>query len=171
LVAFFDFRNILLTLITYLCKKKLKMKKLSLTLLSFVSGLFFVNAQTLESFSYTGALNTNGWSSHSGTAGQLQSLATASDCQNSLYYAGLEASTGNRLAFTAGNSEDINKAITGITGTGYFSFLLNVPTTTGLSTTGEYFTGFGSTTGASVTRIFSLSGTALQDVAGGWNNQ
>lgn len=139
------------------------MKKLSLTLLSFVSGLFFVNAQTLESFSFTGALNANGWSSHSGTAGQLQSLATASDCQNSLYYAGLEASTGNRLAFTAGNSEDINKAITGITGTGYFSFLLNVPSTTGLSTTGEYFTGFGSTTGASVTifspRVFIKSGT------------
>lgn len=139
------------------------MKKLSLTLLSFVSGLFFVNAQTLESFSFTGALNANGWSSHSGTAGQLQTLATASDCQNSLYYAGLEASTGNRLAFTAGNSEDINKAITGITGTGYFSFLLNVPSTTGLTSTGEYFTGFGSTTGASVTvfspRVFIKSGT------------
>ena len=138
------------------------MKKLSLTLLSFVSGLLFVNSQTLESFSFTGALNANGWSSHSGTAGQLQSLATASDCQNSLYYAGSEASTGNRLAFTAGNSEDINKAITGITGTGYFSFLLNVPSTTGLSTTGEYFTGFGSTTGASVTifspRVFIKSG-------------
>lgn len=139
------------------------MKKLSLTLLSFVSGLLFVNAQTLESFSFTGALNANGWSTHSGTAGQLQTLATASNCQNSLYYAGLEASTGNRLAFTAGNSEDINKAITGITGTGYFSFLLNVPTATGLSTIGEYFTGFGSTTGASVTvfspRVFIKTGT------------
>ena len=139
------------------------MKKLSLTLLSFVSGLLFVNAQTLESFSFTGALNANGWSTHSGTAAQLQTLSTASDCQNSLYYAGLEASTGNRLAFTAGNSEDINKAITGITGTGYFSFLLNVPTTTGLSTIGEYFTGFGSTTGASVTvfspRVFIKTGT------------
>ena len=139
------------------------MKKLSLTLLSFVSGLLFVNAQTLESFSFTGALNANGWSTHSGTSAQLQTLTTASDCQNSLYYAGLEASTGNRLAFTAGNSEDINKAITGITGTGYFSFLLNVPTTTGLSTIGDYFTGFGSTTGASVTvfspRVFIKSGT------------
>jgi hypothetical protein len=139
------------------------MKKLSLTLLSFVSGLFFVNAQTLESFSYTGALNANGWSTHSGTAAQLQTLSTASDCQNSLYYAGLEASSGNRLAFIAGNSEDINKAITGVTGTGYLSFLLNVPSTTGLTSTGEYFTGFGSTTGASVTifspRVFIKSGT------------
>jgi len=139
------------------------MKKLSLTLLSFVSGLIFVNAQTLESFSFTGALNANGWSSHSGTAGQFQTLTTASDCQNSLYYTGLETSTGNRLAFTAGNSEDINKAITGITGTGYFSFLLNVPTASGLTSIGDYFTGFGSTTGASVTifspRVFIKLGT------------
>jgi hypothetical protein len=139
------------------------MKKLSLTLLSFVSGLLFVNAQTLESFSFTGALNANGWSSHSGTAGQFQTLTTASECQNSLYYAGLEASSGNRLSFSAGNSEDVNKSITGITGVGYYSFLLNVPSTTGLSTTGEYFTGFGSTTGASVTifspRVFIKSGT------------
>ena len=125
-------------------------------------GLIF--AQTLESFNFSGALNANGWSTHSGTAGQFQALSTLSDCQNSLYFEGLEPAIGNRITFTAGNSEDINKAITGISGTGYYSFLLKVTNTSGLSTAGDYFTGFGSTTGASVTvfapRVFVKAGVA-----------
>jgi hypothetical protein len=62
----------------------------------------------------------------------------------------------------AGNTEDVNKAITGITGTGYYSFFVKLNSTAGLSLTGEYFTGFGGTTGASVTifapRVFIKAG-------------
>ena len=119
-------------------------------------------SQVLEPFNFTGSLNTNGWTTHSGTAGQFQALTTSSDCLNSLYLEGLEPASGNRITFTAGNSEDVNKAITGISGTGYYSFLLKVTNTTGLSASGDYFTGFGGTAGASVTifapRVFIKAG-------------
>ena len=128
-------------------------------LLSFGNSFF---SQVLEPFNFTGSLNANGWTTHSGTAGQFQALSTISDCQNSLYLQGMELSTGNRITFTAGNTEDVNKAITGITGIGYYSFLLKVTNTTGLSASGDYFTGFGGTAGASVTifapRVFVKAG-------------
>jgi len=124
---------------------------------------YFSLAQNFESFNFSGALNANGWTTHSGTTpGQFQTISTPSDCQNSLYLQGLDPAAGNRTTFIAGNTEDINKAITGITGIGYYSFLLKVSNTTGLSTTGEYFTGFGGTAGASVTvfapRVFVKAG-------------
>ena len=133
-----------------------------LSLILFLAFGKLVLAQTVETFNFSGALNANGWSTHSGTAGQFQALTTLSDCQNSLYFEGLEPASGNRITFTAGNSEDVNKAITGISGTGYYSFLLKVTNTSGLSTAGEYFTGFGGTAGATVTlfapRVFIKAG-------------
>ncbi|MBI3239345.1 MAG: T9SS type A sorting domain-containing protein [Flavobacteriia bacterium] len=108
-----------------------------------------------EPFNYTGALNANGWSTHSGTAGQLVTLTTPSDLGNSLSYAGLVTSTGNRTMLVAGNGEDVNLALSGITNVGYFSFLLKTPNTTGLSTTGDYFTGFSNTSGAAATTLAS----------------
>jgi hypothetical protein len=104
--------------------------------------------QVFESFNFSGALNANGWTTHSGAIpGQQQTLTSASDQGNSLYYTNLPNSTGNRTTLVAGNTEDVNKAITGITGTGYYSMLVKVTNTTGLTTTGDYFTGFGATTG------------------------
>ncbi|MBM3185305.1 MAG: T9SS type A sorting domain-containing protein [Bacteroidetes bacterium] len=151
------------------------------TLISFiliVSMGYFSLAQTLESFNFSGALNANGWSTHSGIAGQFQALTTLSDCQNSLYLQGFDPAAGNRTTFTAGNTEDVNKALTGITGIGYYSFLLKVSNTTGLSTAGEYFTGFGGTAGATVTvfapRVFVKAGVTpntfslgIQNTTGG----
>lgn len=119
-----------------------------MTVLLFTSASF---AQVIDLFDYTGAASSNGWTTHSGTAGQLNTLTTPSDAGNSLSFAGLPASTGNRLTLVAGNSEDINKAITGVTGTVYVSFLLKATSTTEISATGEYFTGIGGTSGASVT--------------------
>jgi len=107
------------------------MKSLYLFLFLFISFLF--KAQTFESFNFTGALNANGWTMHSGTAGQLQTLTSASNSGASLYYNNLPLSVGNRVQLIAGNSEDVNKAITGISGTGYFYFLINVPNTTGMN--------------------------------------
>jgi hypothetical protein len=137
------------------------MKSLYLFLFLFVSFLF--KAQTFESFNFTGALNANGWTTHSGTAGQLQTLTSASNSGASLYYNNLPLSAGNRAQLIAGNSEDVNKAITGISGTGYFSFQINVPNTTGMNTAGDYFTGFAATAGSAATslagKVFIKPGT------------
>ena len=137
------------------------MKSLYLFLFLFVSFLF--KAQTFESFNFTGALNANGWTTHSGTAGQLQTLTSASNSGASLYFNNLPLSVGNRVQLIAGNSEDVNKAITGISGTGYFSFLINVPNTTGMNTAGDYFTGFAATAGSAATslagKVFIKPGT------------
>jgi hypothetical protein len=109
--------------------------------------------QVSESFSGTGALNENGWQTHSGsTPGQL------SITSGSLAYAGL-TSTGNKVSLVAGNSEDVNKASSAsITGLAYYSALLNVPNTTGLNVntaTGDYFLMTSATTGTSGVTSFS----------------
>lgn len=111
-------------------------------------------AQTLEAFTYTGALNAGGWTTHSGTAAQLVTLTTPSTSGNSLSYPGLAASTGNRTALSSAYSEDINFPLTNITGNvGYYSFILKVDSTSGLNTGGNYFFGFGGTAGGTVTSL------------------
>ena len=152
------------------------MKSLYLSLFLFVSFLF--KAQTFESFNFTGALNANGWTRHSGIAGQLQALTSASNSGASLYYNNLPLSVGNRTQLLASNDEDVNKAITGISGAGYFSFLINVPNTTGMNPAGDYFTGFSATAGSAATslagRVFIKPGTVantfqlgIQNMSGG----
>ncbi|MFM7637709.1 MAG: MopE-related protein [Crocinitomicaceae bacterium] len=153
------------------------------TLISFiliVSMGYFSLAQTLESFNFSGALNANGWTTHSGnTPGQFQA-----DNAGSLTYPNLAASTGNKVNFVAGNAEDVNKAISGISGTGYYSFLLNLSNTTALTsaTAGVLFTGFGATSGASVTnfaaRVLIKTGASpntfvlgIQNTVGGTTTQ
>lgn len=158
------------------------MIKLTTQLLTFLLFVGTLNAQTFESFNFSGALSENGWTRHSGTLGQFQTLETPSDAGNSLYFSNLASSAGNRTTYVSGNTEDINKAITGISGTGYLSFLLNVSNTTGLSPTGDYFTGFGATAGASVTifapRLFIKAGVTpntfqlgIQNTTGGTPTQ
>ena len=69
------------------------MKKI-FTLLSLTSVFFLANAQTQvvnETFTFNGALNSNGWVKHSGTAGQL-------------------LADGSKVNLVAGNGEDVNKA-------------------------------------------------------------
>ena len=134
------------------------MKKGLLFILTILSLNAF--AQAFESFNFTGSANANGWATHSVTAGQegqLVALTTPSQSGNSLSYTGLAASTANRMALIAGSStatEDINKPFTTTLPTGYFSFLLNVTNTTGLTAGGAYFIGFGGTAGANVTVYF-----------------
>ncbi len=126
------------------------MKKI-LFLFTILTSAFAFN-QTLETFSYTGALNANGWTTHSGTTpGQVVALATPSNSGNSLSFPGLVASSGNRTSVISGNTEDVNLALTGISGTGYYSLLINVTDTLGLNTTGDHFFGFGQTSGAALT--------------------
>ena len=143
------------------------MKKGLLFILTILSLNAF--AQAFESFNFTGSANANGWTTHSVTAGQegqLVALTTPSQSGASLTYTGLAASTANRMALVAGSTtatEDINKPFTTTTPTGYFSFLLNVTNTTGLTAAGAYFIGFGGTAGTNVTvyfpRLFIKLGT------------
>lgn len=148
------------------------MKRILLFTMLFLAASSF--GQVVDQFNYTGALSTNGWTKHSGTAGQFQ---TAS---GTLTYPGLAASVGNKATYVAGNSEDVNLSLgTTITGTGYYSFLLNLPNTTGLTSTGDYFTGFAATSGSTNVNIFaprvfiktgSVAGTfqlGIQNTTGG----
>lgn len=119
---------------------------------TFIFFSLFSFGQTFESFNFEGALNANGWTSHSGsTPGQFQVVSTPSDLGNSLSYPGLEFPFGNRTLYIAGQTEDVNKSVVGILGTGYYSFLLKVTNADTLSTTGVHFIGFGGTAGASLT--------------------
>lgn len=127
------------------------MRKIYLSSLAFLTCTFLF-AQTFESFNFDGALNANGWTTHSGAVpGQFQVLTTPSNSGSSLSYSGFQNSIGNRAIFIAGNTEDVNKAISGISGVGYLSFLMNVTNADTLSTTGVHFIGFGGAAGTSLT--------------------
>jgi Secretion system C-terminal sorting domain len=101
------------------------MKKFYFLSLLFVGSLSFGQVFT---FSGTGVLTSNGWTTHSGTTGQQTILTTPSDSGNSLFKTGLVASTGNRTSVIAGNSEDVNIPITSpiTSGTIYYSVLVKV---------------------------------------------
>jgi hypothetical protein len=137
------------------------MKRILLVLIVFIG--FQAFSQAFEPFNFTGAANANGWSTQSGTAGELVAITTPSTSGNSLSYTGLQASAGNRINLTSTGTEDINKVFIPTGTTAYMSFLLKVQNTTGLTTAGAYFTGFGGTSGATVTiyfpRVFIKSGT------------
>jgi len=118
-----------------------------------------------ESFNYTvgdniggsttgsGTTNNN-WTTHSNSA-----AGTIAVTAGSLTYAGLEAPTGNKVRLPGSNTttpRDINRAISTLTGTvGYYSFLLNVADNSQLGTAGDYFMGFGGTSGTSVTALYA----------------
>jgi len=114
-----------------------------------------------DNFSYNGALTSNGWVTHSGTAGQL----TAS---------------GGTVNLVAGNSEDANLAFSstytigsGVISKADYSATINVASATGLTTTGDYFLMLGGTAGASVTFFYGrlyIKGTATGYTLGVLNN-
>jgi hypothetical protein len=138
------------------------MKRILLVLIVFIGFQGF--SQAFEAFNFTGAANANGWSTQSGTAGELLAITTPSTSGNSLSYTGLQASVGNRINLTSTGTEDINKVFIPTGTTAYMSFLLNVQNTTGLTTAGAYFTGFGGSSGTATIsiyfpRIFIKSGT------------
>ncbi|WP_159969830.1 T9SS type A sorting domain-containing protein [Halpernia humi] len=135
----------------------------------------FCSAQ-YSAFAGTGNVNgSEGWASHSGTANQIQKLATASDVGNSLSYADLEASTGNRTFISDANSEDINLAFSAAaTTTAYASFLLKVtdvsnmqPNTYGFAP--SYFAHFAPTSGTSVSTFVSRLSIRQGSVANTFN--
>ncbi|MEI8117220.1 MAG: MopE-related protein [Flavobacteriia bacterium] len=137
------------------------MKRFLLVLIVFIGFQGFT--QAFEPFNFTGAANANGWATQSGTAGELLAITTLSTSGNSLSFTGLQASVGNRINLTSTGTEDINKVFVPTGTSAYMSFLLKVQNITGLTAGGAYFTGFGGTSGATVTvyfpRIFIKTGT------------
>lgn len=132
------------------------MKKLYTLSIVLIASVGF--AQTYIPFTGTGALNANGWTTHSGTAGQQTILTTTSDDGNSLSFPGLAASSGNRTSMIAGNTEDVNFPLTStLTGTVYYSALIKVLDDTQLnlnSATGDY--------GLALTSVASATTTSFQ---------
>jgi hypothetical protein len=105
------------------------MKKQSFTRFFFLLALTFLGLSGMEvqgqveQFTFTGALNANGWTTHSGTAAQINTSATG------LSYTGLQASSGNKAQILSTYSEDVNKqafspAVN--SGSTYASVLINV---------------------------------------------
>ena len=75
---------------------KKQFTKTLFVIMAIVSPFFAAAQATTITFSGTGALTANSWTTHSGTTGQLTSLTTTSDVGNSLSYTGLPTSTNNR---------------------------------------------------------------------------
>ena len=115
------------------------------SLLAVVALTATVTAQTevvKDTFTYTGLLTANGWTKHSGTAGQL-------------------AANGNSVNLVAGDSEDVNKAFSAnytitpsVANKVEYSAQINVAAATGLSTSGEYFMHLSNQTGTSVSNFY-----------------
>jgi Secretion system C-terminal sorting domain len=108
--------------------------------LSFILLATLSFGQITETFLGTGLLTANGWSNHNGLTNQL------SISSGSIEYSGI-FSSGNKVAFVQGNTEDVHKLLpTPIVGTTYYSVVVNMPTTVGLSTfaTGDYSISLGS---------------------------
>lgn len=112
-----------------------KLYTLSFVLLATVASF----GQLTESFTGTGLLSANGWVNHNGATGQL------SIAPGSLAYTGI-TTAGNKVALVAGNTEDMNKSLSSpYTTAAYYSVILNVPNTTGLTNVaaGDYSIAFG----------------------------
>lgn len=104
-----------------------------------------------ENFNTNGVLSTLGWTTHSGTAGQMMV-------------------SGNAAQLVAGNGEDVNKEFStvyalpnGMTSKVVLTASINVLNSTGLSTNGDYFMSLGGTAGTTVTilpaRVYVKAGT------------
>ncbi len=101
----------------------------------------------------TSGTSSNNWTNHSGTG-------AVTVTSGSLNYTGLQASTGNKVRLPGSNgtvSSDINRAISVPSGStvAYYSMLLNVADNAQLNAGGDYFAGFGGTSGSSVTSLFA----------------
>ena len=119
--------------------------------------------QASEDFLYSGALNASGWQTHSGTSGQLVTS------NGSLSYTGITTAM-NKVAFVAGNSEDVNKSVgTPITATTYFSAIINIPNTTGLTTAGDYSLAAGAAAGTPVSVLVARLFIKTSATAGSFN--
>lgn len=112
------------------------MKKLFLLLLLFTN---ICLGQVTDTFNYNDFLTNNGWTAHSGTpvfpaTTPVTYVKQITTTTTSLNYNRI-CTQGNKLRIVSGNTEDINLALpTPISTTIYYSAIINVLNTTGLST-------------------------------------
>ncbi len=154
-------------------------KVIGIVVLLIASFSFNSSGQSLyEDFNYTspgnvggtcasGTCSNNNWTTHSTSQAGIDSVISGS-----LNYAGLQASTGNKVRIPGINGtvpRDINRAITGSGATvAYYSFLLNVLDGTQLSGTmndNGNFIHFGQTAGTALTIFYGK--VSIHSVAGG----
>jgi hypothetical protein len=125
------------------------MKKLYILSILLVASISF--SQVSDRFTGTGALNANGWTTHSGLIPGQLTISTGSLTYSSIIPA------GNKVALVSGNTEDVNLSCgTAITGTVYYSVIINLPNTNGLNqntATGDYSISLGGASGAIVTSL------------------
>ena len=84
-----------------------------------------------------------------------------------LTYAGLPASTGNKVSFDGAGSDNYTTFTSQTSGTVYSSFILNVTALGSLNTTGTYFTGFSDA--ATSTTFGATVWSRLSSTAGKYN--
>ncbi len=155
------------------------MKKLYTLSFILLTTLSFGQSVLQETFNYTvpgnvggstttasDAVGSNNWATHSNTVG----LAGSIDVINgSLTYAGLSASSGNKVLLPGSNAtvaRDINRPIITTSTSLYYSALVNVIDNTQLSATAaNYFMGFGASAGASVTTLGARLGITSSNTA------
>lgn len=136
-----------------------------------VLGSSAANAQVFyEPFAGTGTVggadattqgaSSNGWTAHSPNS--PTTTGAISIVEGSLTYAGLAASTGNKVLLPGTNSTvsrdinaDISTSLPAGTTTAYFSALVNVEDATQLSADGDYFMHFGNDAGTPNTTLFA----------------
>ncbi len=115
------------------------MKKIYLFLTVAASISSLTAQQIYEPFTGTGVLTDNGWVNHSGSVSPVSIITTSGDSGNSLSYSGLQSPLGNRISIVAGGAQDVNKALTTpLSSVAYYSLLVKVVNTTGLSTSGDF---------------------------------
>lgn len=116
-----------------------------------------------ETFNYTPDPVLGLWTQSSQAWLRLNSGDSVLVDAGSLTYSGLAASAGNKVKFDGGGSDYYTTFASQTAGTIYSSFILNVSSLGGLTTTGGYFTGFidaGTTTTFGATVWLRLSTTA-----------
>jgi hypothetical protein len=147
---------------------------------AFLAQPTFATSIFLEQFDQApGALvsgSGGNWVTHSGTANQIQVIATPSESGNSLLspLSGVKAPSGNRITINGTDTEDVSRPFTAVTGNGnsvYAAFLVRF--TAQPSAGGAYFAHFceGNSTSNFFARLYARSSGAGFNIGLGRTNE
>ena len=146
------------------------MKKIYLVIIFFAASLSGWSQLLTEQFPYTPSA-TLGLSAQSQAGSSPWSIINTGDSilveANSLTYAGLAASAGNKVKFDGSGTDYYTNFVSQTTGSVYRSFILNVSALGTLTTTGGYFNGF--IQAASTSFFGGTVWTRLSSTAGRYN--
>lgn len=145
------------------CMKKIFLAALLTVLIGNVRGQLLLH----EQFNYTPDPVLGLWTQSSAAWLRINTGDSILVESGNLSYTGLPASTGNKVKFDAAGSDYYTLFTSQTSGTVYSSFILNVTSLGGLSTTGGYFTGF--IQDASTSSFGATIWTRLSTTAGKYN--